>query len=98
MNDERAVVQRCMGLGHAEFLRGLPPALGGLRWRWEDDMILVEDPPRLLLIRLGPERQQRLGALVLPQTPVTLSFQGYPEAERAAFLRRFDLAFQRGGG
>lgn len=40
-----------------------------------------------------------LGSLLaLPRARVTLAFAGVSAAERAAFLARFDLAFQRGGG
>ena len=38
------------------------------------------------------------GLLALPRARVTLSFEGVSRADAAAFLRRFDLAFQRGGG
>jgi hypothetical protein len=41
----------------------------------------------------------RLGGLLeLPRARVTLSLEGVSLADRAAFLRRFDMAFQRGGG
>ena len=38
------------------------------------------------------------GLLVVPRALVTLTFSDVPEAGRKAFLRRFDIAFQRGGG
>ena len=38
------------------------------------------------------------GLLAMPQARVTIAFDGVAEAERAHFLKRFDLAFQRGGG
>ncbi len=38
------------------------------------------------------------GLLSLPQARVTIVVQALGPAERAAFLRRFDVAFQRGGG
>lgn len=40
-----------------------------------------------------------LGKLLeLPRAEVTLTFQDVAEDDRTAFLRRFDIAFQRGGG
>lgn len=36
--------------------------------------------------------------LALPRARVTILFAGVPQADRAEFLARFDLAFQRGGG
>jgi hypothetical protein len=38
------------------------------------------------------------GLLSLPQAHITLAFDGADEASRAAFVHRFDIAFQRGGG
>lgn len=43
-------------------------------------------------VRLG-------GLLALPRARVTLVFsENVPAKDRAAFIRRFDIAFQRGGG
>jgi hypothetical protein len=43
--------------------------------------------------------KRRVGGLIsLPQARVTLAFDGTSADERAGFLRRFDIAFQRGGG
>ena len=91
-------VRRRMGLDRAEFLRSFPPAVAGLEWRVEGAVILVEDPPRRLEIHLGPEQTHRLGALSLPEMEVTLVFRGYSADEQAVFLRRFERAYQRGGG
>ncbi len=38
------------------------------------------------------------GLLRLPQARVSLDLDAVPEAERVSFLRRFEIAFQRGGG
>jgi hypothetical protein len=38
------------------------------------------------------------GLLSLPQAHVTLVFERAGDGERAAFVHRFDIAFQRGGG
>ena len=38
------------------------------------------------------------GLLALPQAVVTLVFSDSNNAARDAFVRRFDIAFQRGGG
>lgn len=89
---------RQMGLSHAEFLRSLPAAAGEMECRVDGPHIQISQSNRRVDIRLGPEQDQRLGSLVLPQTRVNLRFEGFSETERADFLRRFDLAFQRGGG
>ncbi len=38
------------------------------------------------------------GLLALPRATVRLTFEGVPESVREDFVRRFDIAFQRGGG
>ena len=42
-------------------------------------------------VRLG-------GLLALPRAEVSLDFAGLGAADKTAFLRRFEIAFQRGGG
>ena len=51
-----------------------------------------------VMIRLGPEREHRLGLLTLPMTSVEFDFKNHDEAQVAAFMARFDLSFRRGGG
>jgi hypothetical protein len=87
-----------MALTHAEFLRSLPAAAAGMECRIEGARILLQDPPRRVEIRLGPEGSLALGSLRLPQTEVELRLEGFSPQAREAFLRRFALAFQRGGG
>jgi len=93
----RTLVRR-MALDRAELLRLSPSALGDLQWRREGAQLLLEDPPRRIAIRLGAEAKRQLGALVLPQMDITFQFEGLTPEEIESFLRRFDLAFQRGGG
>lgn len=38
------------------------------------------------------------GLLSLPQAHIKLVFDGVEERDRTAFIDRFDIAFQRGGG
>lgn len=51
------------------------------------------------VIHVEELEKRRLGGLILlPQARVTLVLATVPESARAAFLRSFDIAFQRGGG
>lgn len=45
-----------------------------------------------------PPRRIGGGLLELPQARVTITLEGVEAAHAQAFLRRFDIAFQRGGG
>jgi len=87
-----------MALGHGEFLRTLRPLLAGRCWRREGGRIRIAVPPGEVEIRLGPEGRRRLGSLVLPETEVTLVFEGLPGDRAEAFLEAFARAFRRGGG
>ncbi|MCH9764627.1 MAG: nucleotidyltransferase domain-containing protein [Alphaproteobacteria bacterium] len=50
-------------------------------------------------IRYEPLAGVRLGGLLeLPRAKVSLAFSDVTEAEQEAFVRRFDITFQRGGG
>jgi hypothetical protein len=91
-------VVRQMGLTHEEFLRSLPAATRGMDCRAKGDCILISNPRQAIRIELGPVRLRSLGSLALPQTRVRVRFEGFSQKEREEFLRRFDLAFQRGGG
>jgi hypothetical protein len=89
---------RRMALTHAEFLRSLPRAAPHMGRRIDGAEIELSDPPRRVVISLGPEQSRRLGALALPETEVRIRLEGFSGQERQAFLERFDLAFRRGGG
>ena len=91
-------ITRLMGLSHKEFLRSLPAAVRGMTCHAEGAHIRIWDAQKTINIHLGPEQERRLGSLVLPQTRVTVRFEGCSAEQREAFLKRFELAFQRGGG
>ncbi|MDD9876486.1 MAG: hypothetical protein OXR84_03490 [Magnetovibrio sp.] len=87
-----------MAVTHADFFRSIVNAFEPGGYRREADRIVAEDGERRLEITLGPEGTRQIALLAVPATPVTLTFDGYSEAERAAAMERFDRAFQRGGG
>lgn len=87
-----------MSIDRADFLRLLPAALGGIPFSLHDDEIEAHSGARRIRIRLSRAGTRSMGSLQLPRLQVTLDLAGFPERERSEFLRRFDLAFQRGGG
>lgn len=82
---------------HAEIVRALPPELAA-------EAVIAEghirgpDGARRWEIALAPEGSRRLGAITLTVTEVAVRLWGYPEAERARFIARFELCARRGGG
>lgn len=89
-------IEKVMSASREEFVRSLAVLLG---------MTAPELPARVAVgggkAIIGYEALPPAtlgGLLALPRARVTLSFEGVSRADAAAFLRRFDLAFQRGGG
>jgi hypothetical protein len=92
------VVRKDMGITHGEFLRLLPRALNGTDFARYGNEIVLADGGRTLTIHLGPESERRIALMRIATTAVTLTFEGYAQADIDAFLARFDRAYQRGGG
>ena len=87
-----------MGLTHEEFFRELPAALAHREFVAETGRVSVDLDRGSLVMTLGGEQVRQIAALRLPYTVVEFAFEGVEEAEREAFMRRFDLGFRRGGG
>ena len=92
------VLNREMGLTHADFFRLLPQVLAGRCWRRSGATVTVTEERRRLTIQLAPEAERRMASLRLPVTRVSLAFDGYTEQDSAAFIARLERYFQRGGG
>ena len=92
------VLNREMGLTHADFFRLLPQVLAGRCWRRSGATVTVTEGSRRLTIQLAPEAERRMASLRLPVTRVSLAFDGYTEQDSAAFIARLERYFQRGGG
>lgn len=91
-------VEKTMALTRAEFAASLASLLGR-------EVAAGGDPVRVglaqgvVVLTCEPLAAVRLGGLLeLPRARVVIEFDGVPAGERAAFLQRFDVAFQRGGG
>ncbi len=95
---DSAVFVKEMGIGHADFFRILPQALGTTDYEHSANRVVLEGGGKRLELTLGPEGKRTIALLSLPVTMVTLKFANYGEAELAGALKRFDLYFRRGGG
>ncbi len=96
--DDAVVVTKEMAVTHADFFRSLANAFPETDYQVNGSKVIVAGDGRSLEIALGPEGVRQIALLKLPQTPVTLTFQGYSEEAREAALDQFDRAFQRAGG
>lgn len=91
-------LRREYGLTHSEFFRSLPAALEDRPYTVRGDCVEVLQGRRRLLISHQPQSERVLGALRLPVTVVEFRFTGCSRAEVEAFMDRFNMHYQRGGG
>ena len=98
MTDEVFVVEKEMGMTHADFFRSFPNVLQGEQFSIKGDQVSIISESGTWTIELGPESTRNIALLSLPRITVTLRFEHYKEADRRSALERFDRAFQRAGG
>ena len=87
-----------MSISHKEFLRLLPRAVKGAAITRQDNRVTITTEAGQVTITLAPETIRKLSLLEFPVTILTMEFHDFSPAGQTAFLKRFDLAYQRGGG
>ena len=89
---------REMGCTEAEWLAWLPDAIGPMDWRREGSGAVVHIGEGSLSLDwcAGPPRV--IASVRLPRLVVGFRFEGVDARQRLAFMKRFDLYMQRGGG
>ena len=96
-----ATIEKMMTLSAAEFAKSMAAFVG-------PHVVIANASASVAITESGgsatiayhplPPRRVGGGLLELPQAKVTITLTDVPPAEAEAFLRRFDIAFQRGGG
>lgn len=94
--DERFT--REMGCTEAEWLRWLPAAIGQCAWRRDGARAEVDIPPGRLTLHWETLPPRIIALVRMPVLRVAFQFDGLNDEQRLAFMRRFDLYMQRGGG
>lgn len=90
--------ERDMGCTEAEWLGWLPAAVGACAWRREGAHAVVEVPPGRLALRWAQQPPRVIALMRMPVLRVNFAFSGLDAGQRYAFMKRFDLYMQRGGG
>jgi hypothetical protein len=91
--------ERDYGCTEAEWLRWLPVATQALPLDHPaPGWATVDLAGGHLHLRWQVLPPRRIALMVLPRLAVQFRFEGVADADRAAFLRQFDRATQRGGG
>jgi len=91
-----------MTISRADFVRLLPAAVGHQPFEETGSAFSGADAEvgrgRRWKIALTSLPALRIGAICLERHRVQIDFEGYAEADIAAFLTRFEFYFRRGGG
>ncbi len=90
--------EREMGSTEAEWQRALPEAMGALPWRQDGAVVLATVGGGRLNIAWRQGAPRVIALMRMPRLRVTFDFQGVDDRDRQAFMKRFDLHMQRGGG
>lgn len=93
-----AAFEREMGCTEAEWLGWLPAAMGDCAWERHGQSAMAELPPGSLSLRWEARPPRVIALMRMPVLCVRFNFKGLNAAQRYAFMRRFDLYMQRGGG
>lgn len=90
--------ERDMGCTEAEWLGWLPAAVGACTWHCEGAHAVIEVPPGRLVLSWAQQPPRVIALMRMPVLRVNFAFSGLDAEQRYAFMKRFDLYMQRGGG
>ena len=92
------VFDRDMACTEADWLRWLPEAIGAHFFKLHASSAGVRLGDGALGLKWQLAAPRVIGLVTLPRLLVTFRFAGVDKATRHAFMTRFDLYMQRGGG
>jgi hypothetical protein len=90
--------ERDLACTEAEWLRWLPQAIGEREWLLESGFARVRIAGGTLDLSWREAPPRRIALLELPRLHVAFAFGSVADEVRHAFMKRFDLYMQRGGG
>ena len=94
--DER--FERDMACTEEDWLRWLPEALGDHHWKRQDRTVGVRIGDGALGLKWEVAEPRVIAQVSMPRLVVRFRFAGVDDTTRNAFMKRFDLYMQRGGG
>jgi hypothetical protein len=89
---------RDMGCTPREWLGWLPEALGPHAWTLGAEEAQVQIGAGGLRLRWAELPPRLIALMRMPRLQVEFRFEGLSAGQRFAFMKRFDLYMQRGGG
>ena len=91
-------IERDMGCTESEWLGWLPAAIGSCSWQVQGQSAQVSIAPGALQLRWQTMPPRVIALMRMPVLRVSFAFNGLDSEQRYAFMKRFDLYMQRGGG
>jgi hypothetical protein len=92
------VFEREMGYALGEWLLRLPLAIGAHPWTQEGDTAQVVLGNGVLALAWRELPPRAIALMRMPRLQVRFVFLGLNDEQRFTFMKRFDLAMQKGGG
>ncbi len=90
--------EREMACSEADWLRWLPDAIGENHWKLQEKSAGIRIGDGALGLKWQVAEPRVIALVRMPRFLVSFRFAGLDEAQRHAFMKRFDLYMQRGGG
>jgi hypothetical protein len=90
--------EREMGCTESEWLMWLPQAVGEHHWKLHSGSAGVRIGDGALGLKWQGVPPRVIGLVSIPVLWVSFRFAGLDDAQRYAFMKRFDLYMLRGGG
>ena len=90
--------EREMACTESDWLRWLPQAVGDHHWKLQPQSAGVRISDGALGLKWQQGEPRVIGLVRMPRLLVSFRFAGLDEVQRYAFMKRFDLYMQRGGG
>lgn len=90
--------ERDMACAEAEWLAWLPAAVGEHRYQQGQSEVQVQIGSGTLQLQWQAQPPRVIALVRLPRLLVRFDFHNVTDAGRHAFMQRFDLYTQRGGG
>ena len=87
-----------MACTEGDWLRWLPDAIGEHHWKRQERTVGVRIGDGALGLKWQVAEPRVIALVVMPRLVVSFRFAGVHAVARHAFMKRFDLYMQRGGG
>ena len=99
MVSETHTVTKLMAANVSEYARGMERLTHDMVSRTDNQATIIDLPGGSVTVTYTTKEGRRLSPLlVMPAADVVFAFAGVAEPDRNAFIAKFDLVFQRGGG